>query len=253
MAHRGYAGWLLVRPEQSIMPDTATFEGFGEKALPFLKALGFHQDRDWFNANKALYESDVKGPLGDLVEAASARFELEGVPLRGSRKSSLYRVYRDVRFSKNKDPYNTHASALLTRSGTKKDNGFVYVHISNEHSFIASGFYGLDGPQLRAFRDLIVREPNTMRQLVAAMETPDTRLSSENALKRTPRGFESVTGEDVIGWLRLKQFTFMQDIDNAIITTPALLEKIVVLGKRSMPFLEFGWRAIDPLKEDNAS
>lgn len=114
----------------------------GKKALPFLKALGFHQDRDWFKENKALYESDVKTPLGDLIEHVSARMEAEGLPLRGTRKTSLYRVNRDVRFSKNKDPYNTHASALLTRTGTKKDQGFAYVHMSNERSFVATGFMG---------------------------------------------------------------------------------------------------------------
>lgn len=234
------------------MPDTATFMGFGDKALPFLKALGFHQDRDWFNENKVLYESDVKGPLGDLVEAATTRFEVEGVPLRGSRKTSLYRVYRDVRFSKNKDPYNTHASCLLTRSGTKKDNGFVYVHISNEHSFIGSAFYGLDGPQLRAFRELIVREPDTMRKLASKLEKRGNRLSQDGALKRTPRGFDDVADEDVVDWLRLKHFAFMEDIDNAIVTTPELLERVVALGKASVPFLKFGWRALDPLKDDSA-
>lgn len=226
------------------------FTGFGEKALPFLKALGFHQDRDWFQDNKALYEDQVKGPLGDLVEAASARFEAEGVPLRGNRKTSLYRVHRDVRFSKNKDPYNTHASALMTRSGTKKDNGFVYVHISNESSFIGAGFYGLDGPRLRAMRELIVQEPDTMRRLAADLELHGTHLSQDSALKRTPRGFDAVTDEDVLAWLRLKNFAFMQDIDNAIVTTPELLDRIVALGKAAVPFLTFGWRAIDPLRED---
>lgn len=234
------------------MSESPDFKGFGKQALPFLKALGFHQDRDWFAENKALYESDVKGPLGDLVEAASARFAADGVPLKGSRKTSLYRVYRDVRFSKNKDPYNTHASALLTRSGTKKDNGFVYVHISNEHSFIGSGFYGLDSEQLRALRELIIREPDTMRGLVKEMEKTGRVLSQDGALKRTPRGFEAVTDEDVIGWLRLKHFAFMEDINNALITTPVLLDRMAELGKASVPFLNFGWRALDPLRDEPA-
>ncbi|MBO6639510.1 MAG: TIGR02453 family protein [Roseitalea sp.] len=229
------------------------FNGFGDKALPFLKALGFHQDREWFAENKALYESEVKDPLGDLVEAVSARFEAEGVPLRGSRKTSLYRVYRDVRFSKNKDPYNTHANALMTRSGTKKDNGFVYVHIANERSFVASGFYGLDGPQLRAFRDLIVRESETMRGLVNDLEKKGFALDLSEALKRTPRGFDGVTDDDVLAWLRLKHFTFMDEIDNGIVTTPELADRMVRLGRLSVPFLDFGWRAIDPLRDEPAS
>ncbi|MEN0001534.1 MAG: DUF2461 family protein, partial [Pseudomonadota bacterium] len=88
------------------MTDSVDFNGFPNDTLKFLKALGFHQDRDWFHANKKLYERAVKNPLGDMFEAASARFEKEKIPLRASRKTSVYRVNRDIRFSKNKDPYN---------------------------------------------------------------------------------------------------------------------------------------------------
>jgi uncharacterized protein (DUF2461 family) len=65
-----------------------TFNGFGKQALPFLKALDFHQDRDWFKANKALYESELETPRGDLVEALSEAFAAAGIGLKGDRKKS---------------------------------------------------------------------------------------------------------------------------------------------------------------------
>ncbi|MEM0898328.1 MAG: TIGR02453 family protein [Pseudomonadota bacterium] len=230
------------------MTHAVEFHGFPDKALPFLQALGFHQNREWFHENKKLYEQNCKTPLGDLVETLSARFEAAKIPLRGTRKTSLYRVNRDVRFSKNKDPYNTHMSALLTRSGTKKDQGFVYMHFANDRSFIASGFYGLESAELRAFRELIMREPDTMRKLTAEMSKHGIELDASGSLKRLPRGFET-DEEDIAHWLRLRQFAFTEEIDNAVIKTPEIADRLFELGVRSMPFIEFGLRAVDSVRE----
>jgi uncharacterized protein (DUF2461 family) len=65
-----------------------TFSGFGPKALPFFKALKFHQSREWFEANRETYESAVKGPMGDLVDEVSERLEQAKIPVEGDRKSS---------------------------------------------------------------------------------------------------------------------------------------------------------------------
>ena len=97
-----------------------TFQGFGPKALPFFKALAFHQSREWFEANRATYETAVKGPMGDLVEDVAERLRHAKIPIKGDRKSSVFRIHRDVRFSSNKDPYKTNAGVALTRSGAKE-------------------------------------------------------------------------------------------------------------------------------------
>lgn len=231
--------------------STETFQGFPDDTLKFLKALGFHQSREWFHENKKHYEKAVKNPLGDMIEAASERFEADKIPLRANRKTSLYRVNRDIRFSKNKDPYNTHMSGLLTRNATKKEQGFVYVHISNDETFIAAGFYGLDGDQLRAFRDLIVREQETVRGFARTMSKKGYALGEGGSLKRLPAGFDKSLPDDIQGWLRLKNFTFMEHFDQSVIYTPELIERMARLAKAALPFLQFGWRAIDPLREDN--
>ena len=80
------------------------FAGFGSKALPFFKALKFHQSREWFEANRATYESAIRGPMGNLVEDVVERLGQGKIPIKGDRKSSLFRIHRDVRFSPNKDP-----------------------------------------------------------------------------------------------------------------------------------------------------
>lgn len=224
----------------------------GKKALPFLKALGFHQSRDWFKENKALYESEVKLPLGDLIEHVSARMEAEGLPLRGTRKTSLYRVNRDVRFSKNKDPYNTHCSALLTRTGTKKDQGFAYVHMSNERSFIATGFYGLTSAELAAMRAAILDKAPKLQAMLADFKTDGLEFDFSESLKRNPRGFEKLDDEALQKLVRLKHHTFVREIDNKTITTPKIADVLITLTHTTMPFLEFGWAAIDPVREEEA-
>lgn len=231
------------------MSENVSFDGFTKQTLPFLKALGFHQNREWFHENKSIYEGAVKTPMGDLVEALSDRFAKAKIPLKGTRKASLYRVNRDVRFSKNKDPYNTHGSFLLTRSGSKKENGFVYMHFSNERSFLASGFYGLEGNEMRAFRELIIREKGKFEKLTNRMEKHGYRFDLSETLKRNPRGFEVVDDVELQKLIRLKHYTFIEELDNSELLNPELIDKLFILGKRSMGFLEFGWRAIDPLRE----
>lgn len=232
------------------MPDNVIFKGFTNETFPFLKALGFHQNREWFHENKAIYERAVKQPMGDLVEAVSVKFEKTKVPLRGNRKTSLYRVNREIRFAKNKDPYNTHGSAMLTRHADKKENGFVYLHFSNEQCYIASGFYGLAGDEMRAFRELIVREANAFGKLIKGMERKGYRFDLENSLKRNPRGFEHVEDPKIQTWIRLRNHTFVEDVAMADMLKADFAEKLFKLGKASLPFLNFGWRAIDPLREE---
>jgi len=234
------------------MADTpARFDGFGEKALPFLKALGFHQSRDWFQDNKALYESDVKRPLGDLVEAVAARCAERGIPITGSRKTSLFRVNRDVRFAKEKHPYNTHASAVLTRTGTKKDNGFLYVHVSNEESFVGTGFYGLESAELAAFRRQIIDRWAEFTAITdrIAKAGHTLQINPETSLKRNPRGFETVDAPEQQQIIRMKNQIFTQPVDNSEVTTPRLADIMVELADLTLPVLDFGWRAIDPVRQ----
>ena len=140
------------------------FTGFGKQALPFLKALDFHQSREWFNENKALFVSELETPRGDLVEALTAAFAANGIALKGDRKKSVYRIYRDVRFAKDKSPFNKHVSALLTPSGEKReDEGSFFIKIGIEGCFMAVGFYLEGSGRLKDFRNRVV----TYRMLTA--------------------------------------------------------------------------------------
>jgi uncharacterized protein (TIGR02453 family) len=219
------------------------FKGFGEKAIPFLKALDFHQSREWFQENRDLYESQLHEPFCDLVETLSARFAAAGLGLRGDRKKSLFRINRDVRFSKDKRPYNRHLSAILSPDGTKMEQGVFYVHIGLERCFAGVAWWQPGPELLQAMRRAIVAKPAVFRSMVALLKKGGLALDTEDRLKRAPRGFEDVGEDDLAQAVRNRHFVIRHDIDPATIHSPALVDDLVDFTLRAKPLLDWG-RAI---------
>jgi uncharacterized protein (TIGR02453 family) len=221
-----------------------SFEGFGPQALPFFKALGFHQSKEWFDENRATYEAEVKGPFGDLVEDLSAVFAKAGAPLKGDRKASLFRLNRDIRFSKDKSPYKTHAGAVMTRGGAKNDKGLFYIHIAPDGCFVAAGFYHPEPPDLAALRRAIARAPKDYQKALAALKKAKLELSDEDSLTRLPRGFEEVSDPKIAAAIMRKSFICSRPIAAARIASPKLVEELAAFGKQALPLLKWGWDAI---------
>lgn len=230
----------------------AGFQGFGPQALGFLKALGFHQDRLWFQENRALYESDVREPTLLLVEALTERFKAERIPLLGGKKT-MFRINRDVRFSNDKRPYQTHASAVLTPTGDKEGIGLVYFHVQpSDHavwegpsgSFVAAGFHALDPQRLNALRTSIMREPKAFLAMERKLAKAGLSLDTGSQLTRMPRGFEDQKDGPVAHAIRLRNFTVEEPLDEGLITTPAMADAIVAFTCRARPLLDYGWKVL---------
>jgi uncharacterized protein (TIGR02453 family) len=220
------------------------FRGFGPDALPFLKALAFHQTREWFEANKATYDSDLKTPMGDLVEDLSAAFAKARIPLKGDRKSSLFRIHRDVRFAKDKSPYKTNVGAVMTRQGAKNDPGLFYMHVAVEGCFAAAGFYDPAPETLGRLRAKMARAPKSWRQTLGRLGESGLAPSAEYALKRNPRGFETVEDEEVAAGLRLKSIVVMRPVPEKRLAEPALVDDLAAFARDALPLLAWGWDAI---------
>lgn len=219
------------------------FKGFGQKAIPFLKALDFHQSREWFQENRALYESELHEPFCDLVETLSERFQAAGLGLRGDRKKSLFRINRDVRFSKDKRPYNLHLSAILSPDGTKMEQGVFFVYIGVDRCFAGVAWWQPGSELLQAMRKAITTKPVAFRALAAALKKAGLELDTEGCLKRAPRGFEDVTDADLAQAVRNRHFAVRHAIDPAGIHAPALVDELVDFTTRARPLLDWG-RAI---------
>jgi uncharacterized protein (TIGR02453 family) len=220
------------------------FQGFGPEAIPFLKALGFHQTKEWFEANRGTYESALKAPLGDLVEDLTAAFAKAKLPLKGDRKSAPFRIHRDVRFSKDKSPYKTNSGCVLTRQGAKNEPGLFYFHIAPEGCFTAAGFYLPEPPQLANLRAAMARDPKGWKRILAKLEKAGLAPSDEYSLTRLPRGYEGVEDEDLAAGLRLKSIICVRPIGETRLGTPALIGDLVAFAREALPLLEWGWGAV---------
>jgi uncharacterized protein (TIGR02453 family) len=223
---------------------STVFNGFGEKAIPFLKALDFHQSREWFQENRDLFERDLREPFGDLVEVLTERFATLGLGLRGDRKKSMFRITRDVRFAKDKRPYNQHLSAILSPDGTKTGQGVLFVYIGVDRCFAAVAWYQPSPELLQSMRNAIATRPSEFRAMIKALKKNRLEMDGEDRLKRLPRGFEQVTDRDLGEAVRNRHFVTRHTIDPARIHSPDLVDDLVDFTLEAKPLLDWG-RAIE--------
>ena len=222
----------------------AAFAGFGAGALAFLRALGFYQDRAWFQENRAVYESELRLPLAALVADLSLVLERCGLPLSGDPRRALFRINRDIRFARDKSPYNTHVSAALTRGGAKRAPGALYLHFAPEGCLAAAGFWHPEPAELARLRGAILGDPRGFAALERALARRGLALARADALKRLPRGFERVSDARIAEALRLRSLTVHRDLPEEMVFRPALVGQIADFAAAAMPLLRFGWAAL---------
>ncbi len=220
------------------------FDGFPADAFAFFDDIAANQDRVWFAANKARYQGAVLQPLACLVAAVSARLAADGPPLRGDPKGAVFRINRDVRFSKDKQPYKTHAGAILTRDGGKGTLGFLYLHVAAGGGFAAAGFHQPEPDALRDLRAWILAKPAGWHATVAALAGTDLALSRDDALTRPPKGFEAAP-DDLGAALKLKSWVVRRELGRDLLSAPALVDALAGLAVDAEPLLRFGWSALD--------
>ncbi len=220
------------------------FEGFRPESMAFFRELDNHQNKEWFAANKARYEQFVRGPLQSLVADVSAQLKKAKLPLYGDPHRSLFRINRDIRFSKDKRPYQTHASAALTRDGEKHSPGVLYIHIDPAGSFVAAGFYCPEPQTLLAMRQGLVANPSGWGKVERALVKAELPLATDEALVRVPRGFEDAP-EKLAAVLKLKNWVVRRELTATDISRPSLVDQIVTLASDAKPLLNFGWDALE--------
>ena len=175
-----------------------TFQGFRPEAIQFLADLAANNDRAWFQPRKAEYEGLLKEPLEALVATLADRFAERGLPLRADSKRSIFRIYRDTRFAKDKSPYKTNIGASfpwIEREGEGVDpqshaNG-GYFHFQPGEMFVGGGMYMPDRERVAAWRRKVVDEPKAVHR---AIEDPGftavfDHVNAHDPLKRVPPGF----------------------------------------------------------------
>jgi uncharacterized protein (TIGR02453 family) len=186
---------------------------FDAELLTFLRDLGTNNDRDWFAAKKGRYEQHLLEPALAFIEDFAPRLERISPHFRAdARRSggSLFRIYRDTRFSKDKTPYKTHLGIHFRHESAKDVHapGF-YLHIAPGEVFAGGGIWHPDTPTVGKIRDAIVADPESWRQATRTGPFAKKLALGGDTLKRPPAGFDSahpliddLKRKDFFGWAR---------------------------------------------------
>ena len=231
----------------------ASFTGFPPATFAFRRGLAANNNRVWFTANKAAYEKNVLAPfhllLADVVSALAA----QGIPLGGDPKKAIFRVHRDVRFSKEKLPYKTHAGAVLTRDGIKGASGILYIHIDPEGCWLAAGFHAPNPEQLGAIREAIYIDPPRFQVVRADLAKAGLTLDTSETLSRMPRDYQDAADWPVADALRLKRFVVRRPVSEGLVGGPGLVGAAVAFAGEAEALLRFGWSALTVLGPGSAA
>jgi uncharacterized protein (TIGR02453 family) len=212
---------------------------FSANTLKFLRALKRNNRREWFNAHRDDYEANVRQPMFAIIERLAADFREFAPELVASPKASMYRIYRDTRFSENKAPYKTHVAAIFPCRGLPKHEGAgLYFHVSPDEVWVGGGMYAPQTPQLQAVREHIAAN---LRRLRTIVESPSFRqtvgeLEGER-LKRVPRGFAK--DHEAAEYLKFRQFLAGRDFPAAFSTSPKFYGGVLSVFRRVAPLTRF--------------
>jgi uncharacterized protein (TIGR02453 family) len=209
---------------------------FTASTLAFFRALARHNDRVWFEARRLDYETHVRAPMRAFVEEMDVRLGRVAPEIVGDPVRSVFRIHRDIRFSRDKSPYKTHVACWFfhregrAKVGREAEGGGAgfYLQIAPGDSFVGGGLWRPPRPALNRLRLAIANDP---RGFACAADGPAVRrrfggLSDESVLKRVPRGFDE--HHPAARWLRFQSFTLGRALTDAQATSarlPALAEE----------------------------
>lgn len=209
------------------------------EAIKFLRGLKRNNNRDWFNARKAIYEREIKLATQTIVAAVNEemlRFAPENVQ---PPQKAVFRIYRDIRFSSDKRPYKTHQGAWWARSGLEKTSGGgFYFHLADNELLIAAGVYMPEREQLLAIRRHIEANHTEMRALLKAKKLNALMTEFDGSkLTRLPKGFlpESPAADLILN----RQWGYSTRLPVEAATKPTLVEEIVKRFEAATPLIAF--------------
>ncbi|HLZ46206.1 MAG TPA: DUF2461 domain-containing protein [Gemmatimonadales bacterium] len=203
---------------------------FTSATLVFFRGLARNNKKPWFEAHRAAYEQDVVAPMRELIEEIDVRLARFAPEIMGHPKRSMFRIYRDVRFSKDKSPYKTNAGCWFwhrdadPRVGDSAEGGGAgfYFHLQPGNSFTGAGIWMPPRPLLGKLRDAIVADPRGFERIVKhpGFVRRFGGLDEEHCLKRMPRGYDEQ--HPAARWLKFQSFVSGRDLSDNQITSPRL-------------------------------
>ncbi len=221
------------------------FSGFPKEGITFLQRLKKNNNRTWFERHKNEYENFVKLPMQSLIVGLQPHFAKFAPEFDLNPKRSLFRIYRDVRFSSDKTPYKTHVAAHFVLRGRPK--GFVgsgyYLHIEPGEAFVGGGIYIPDGDQLKKIRRSIAERGTEFLSIVKNRRFQKLFSPFEwEKLQRVPKGYDDK--HPMAEWLKYKQFFVGVSWKETRAHTESFVDQVSEICEEATPLVHFLNRAL---------
>jgi uncharacterized protein (TIGR02453 family) len=220
---------------------------FGSRLFAFLSDLAENNHRDWFQANKSRYEDDLKDPalrfisdVGPHLETVSRHIRADPRPVGGS----LFRIYRDVRFAKDKSPYKTHCGIQFRhKAGADAHAPGFYLHLEPAGCFVCAGVWSPAGPALQAIRQAIDSSAPSWRKATGDAAFRERFELAGDSLARAPKGFPA--DHPLLDDLKRKDFYAMAPVSLKEVGAADFPERFTALCATATPFMRFLCKAVD--------
>lgn len=212
---------------------------FTPKTLSFLRSLKRNNDREWFRARKDDYETHVHAPMVAVVERLAGDFKSFAPELIASPKQSLFRIYRDTRFSSDKRPLKTHAAAVFrTRGFQNKEGAGLYFEVAPGWVWIGGGMWRPQPPELVKLREHIADTWPDIQTLTRAkaFRSRFDRLEGET-MTRVPRGYPS--DHPAAAFLKFRQFYGGAEFPASLAYSRTFYPTLIATFKALMPLVRF--------------
>lgn len=212
---------------------------FTSRTISFLRALKRHNDRDWFREHRSDYDREVRAPLVAVVDSLARDLRRFAPELIASSKGSLYRIYRDTRFSEDKSPLKTHVAAVFPCRGLAKHEGAgLYFEVAATHCWIGGGMYMPQTWQLQLVREHIAHRYARFRRIVESSEFEDVvgTLDGER-LQRVPRGFAK--DHPAAHYLKFRQFLGGREYPASLAARPRFYPELLKVFRAVAPLVRF--------------
>ena len=219
------------------------FDGFPKEGIGFLKRLKKNNNREWFNKHKTDYEEFIKLPIQSLIADLRQPMAKLAPEMEVNPKRSMFRIYRDIRFSKNKAPYKTHVAASFHKRDSKEGGAGYYVHIEPGTVWVGGGIYMPGSDQLKKIRHAIADNPKEFLTIVSNDKfVKQFKTLEGEKLQRTPVGFprDHMMGE----WLKYKSFYTGVEWEEAECRTAGFTDSIIGVYKDLLPLVRFLNKAV---------
>lgn len=209
-----------------------------QPVLQFLSQLKSNNNKQWFDANKAQYENAMaqfETLVAELIMGLGKVVDLDGV----TPKDCIMRIYRDVRFSRNKSPYKTGLSAGIAPGGRRSGHVGYHLHIEpNGVSMVGGGLWEPTPQQLAKFRETVAADAGAFRKILASSQfKTHFKEIMGDALKTAPKGYEP--GHPAIDLLRQKQVCAMERFDDTVVISAGFPALAVDSLQAMKPFIEY--------------